>query len=405
MIYVKILFWVCTFLILHSYIFFPFILRLLYSLKQKNKTSKSTNSALIPQPNIPTVACLISVYNEEKVIQKKIESLITGNYPLEKLDIYVGSDCSSDNTNTILKELEERYLNVKVFCFLQRRGKASVINDLLDQIESNQNEKKYSLYLFTDASVYLEKDTINKLVRHFENPEIALADAHIIPQGVQSAGISNSEKTYLNSEMKVKFLEGELWGMMMGVFGGCFMIRREMTHKLPSHFVVDDFYLSMKVLEQGGKAIYDMEADCYEGIPGEMREEFKRKLRISSGNYQNLACFKHFLLSGPWQRAFCFFSHKVLRWIGPFLMIGMLLGSFVLAYSGLLLYLSIFLSLAGIMFIIPLLDKFLLRMNIHISYLRHINYFFNMNFALFLGFIRYCKGIQSGTWEPPKRNV
>ena len=397
MIILCIIFFVSLFLILHSYIFFPVSLKLIYKFFQSKSAPKEI------EPQFPQVCIIMSVYNEEKVIEKKIKSIINSHYPAEKLSIYIGSDASSDGTNAIMRQWASQYPRFKFFEYSERRGKSSVLNDLLDEILKDYKPDPDIIYVFTDASVFLGEETIQTLIQNFNSKEIALADARIVPVSQLQGGISHSEKFYLGREADIKFMEGEIWGCMMGVFGGCFAVRSNFACKVPPQLVVDDFYITMRVLEQGGKAIYDNKAVCFEGIPDEMKEEFKRKKRISSGNFQNLLAFLHFLWSGPLSRWYCYVSHKVLRWMGPFFIIGMLASSFVLCMIGLWFFRWPFISLLILFLFFPLLDYFLFSLKIRIPMLRHIRYFVMMNIALFSGFINFSRGIRKSSWEPPKR--
>jgi hypothetical protein len=147
-----------------------------------------------------------------------------------------------------------------------------------------------------------------------------------------------------------------------------------------------------------------LDAVCHEGIPGELKEEFKRKVRISSGNFQSLKEFSSFIFSPPLTRAYVFISHKVIRWIGPFLLLMIWIISLILS-----VYLSypesIFFSLLfSVFLIIPALDWLFSKIDVHFTFFRAIRYFLSMNIALLFGFVKYLRGIKHSIWEPPKRN-
>ena len=166
----------------------------------------------------------------------------------------------------------------------------------------------------TDANVLFDKQTIFELVKHFKNSTIGLVDSKMQNIGIKKDGISFQEKTYISSEVSVKQRESLLWGAMMGPFGGCFAFRKNLWGEIPSHFLVDDFYLNMLILEKGFKSINEPKALVFEDVSNNLKDEFNRKIRISTGNFQNLFHFKHLLFDFSWV-AFVFFSHKVLRWL------------------------------------------------------------------------------------------
>jgi len=353
------------------------------------------------EAELPYVSILMAAYNEELVLEDKINSLLAQDYPRNKVRLYIGSDNSSDRTNAILDQHSSEYLTPVYFT--TRQGKPSIINQLAEQALSNAADGAEHLFLLTDASVMLETDTLFKLAQHFKNPQIGLVDAHMIYTGMKEEGISKSENRYLSSEVQLKQNEAKLWGKMMGPFGGCFVMRAALYSSVPSNFLVDDFYLSLKVLEQGYSVINEIDAKCYEQVSHEMSEEFRRKKRISTGNFQNLNHFKS-LLNPFTKLGFVFISHKVIRWLGPFLMLAIFFSSLVLALSGSLFYTIIYsLQLVWYLFI-PMLDKTFSIIGIPFSLARHIRYFNRMNWALLRGFFAYMKGVEKGIWQPTKRS-
>jgi cellulose synthase/poly-beta-1,6-N-acetylglucosamine synthase-like glycosyltransferase len=400
-LFLEIVFCVAVFLLLHSYLFYPIHLILLNGFK----TIKTQPQFLEHENCGFMVSCIISVYNEESIIEQKLKSVLESNYPMNQVHIYVGSDSSSDRSNQIISQLAMHNSNLHFFPFEERRGKASVINDLIDEAFKNIPKYEKHILLFTDANVILSRDVIKNLCSHFNQKDLALVDSRIIPTNLKKEGISHSENQYMSLEVKVKHLEGELWGAMMGAFGGCFAIRSNYIEKVPPRFLMDDFFISMSAFMKNGKCKNDLNAICYEGIPDQMREEFKRKTRISSGNFQNLSVFYKLLFRKPFSVAYAFFSHKLLRWIGPFLIIiaGLALAALSILNPGRfqLYFVSVCLILVGI----PLIDYLFSKLGIHFKLLRGIRYFIMMNIALLIGFINYIKGIQKSSWQPPKRST
>ncbi|MEM1319764.1 MAG: glycosyltransferase [Bacteroidota bacterium] len=352
----------------------------------------------------PEVTVVMSVYNEEQVMEKKMECLLALDYPKEKLHLYIGSDCSSDQTNAIISRFAEQDARIHFFPFTQRRGKPGVINELVHRMKDHRPPASNHIYLLTDANVILAENTLRQLVRHYKDPEVMLVDANMISTGTRAEGISKSEDRYVSSEVQLKHREGLVWGRMIGPFGGCYSLRSTHYHDVPPRFLVDDFYITLKAFEQGGKAINDLEAFCYEGVSHDIWEEYRRKKRISAGNFQNLHTFRH-LLKLPFDSlGFAFFSHKVLRWLGPFFIIGALVSSLILFLQSNIIYSILLLLQLVILLLIPLFDTILKKMNIHLQLFRNITYFNMMNVALLEGFFKYIKGIKNNVWEPPKRN-
>lgn len=395
----QIIFWLCSFLLVYSYILFPILLKILSRNKKGNSIIFNKEDAL------PQVSILMSLYNEEKVIIEKLKTLLEQNFPSNKLSVYIGSDYSSDDTNILVKNfIEEHNLsNFHFYPFTNRQGKPSVINQLFQYSADKNEQEENHILIITDASVLLEKNTVFHLIKHFKNDKIGLVDSNMKHIGIQENGISKSEDSYISGEVKIKYRESIINGKMMGPFGGCYAMRSDLFIPVPSNFLVDDFYLAMNVLDKGKNAINELEAICRESVSQEMSEEYRRKRRISAGNFQNLATYKHLLLPSRANVAFHFIPHKVLRWLGPFFIIVGYIANLILALDNNLFYLILFSLQTILIFIIPIFDLFLQQFNVHIVILRSIRYFFMMNLALLEGFINYLKGVQSNVWQPTKR--
>lgn len=352
----------------------------------------------------PTVMVLMAAYNEEVVIRQKLESLLALDYPADKLNILVGSDNSSDRTNEIVSGFAAKHPQIRLYSFSDRNGKPRIINRLVEEVKNQQTLSDQLMFLMTDASVMLEPQTLKRLVRHMRDPKVTLVDSNMKSIGLAESGISQSEHQYMSGEVMLKYRESILWQRMIGPFGGCYLMRSSYYKAVPPRFLVDDFYIAMKVFEQGGGAINDLEANCYESVSDEMSEEYRRKVRIGAGNYQNLMIFRHLLWQQPYPLGFVFLSHKILRWKGPFFIIFAFMSSAVLAMKGFELYKILFmLQVVGWIFL-PLLDIILRKTGINIRLLRHLRYFVFMNFALLIGFKNYINGIQTSVWQPTKRS-
>lgn len=372
--------------IVHSYVVYPLWLLVFTSDKKNNKGQFTIKD------NLPEVAILMAAYNEEKVIGEKIESVFNTTYPAEKITFYIGSDASTDKTDTIIEEQVKKYPQIKLVRFGGRTGKSGIINQLASQ--ANQ-----PVFILTDANVIFQPETIFNLVRHFKNPDTAQVAANIIKVSVTDKGIASQEKSYIALENKIKYLESVRWNVIMGAEGGCYAIRKENFSPVPKNFYMDDFYVTLNVIEQKKQIVFEKEAVCYEDVPTQAQEEFKRKVRISIGNFQNLNRYKKLL----WQFngiAFAFWSHKVLRWLTPFLLMICFCTSFALMFHSNCFMILFVLQLLG--FFTPVIDWVL---NINFALLRFVSHFYLMNLALLKGFIIYVKGVESNVWQPTKRET
>ena len=282
MIIAAFVFWISVLGIVHSYLFFPAVLRILSKGKRQN--------AIVHQyeDDLPAISIILAVYNEEVVIEEKLRTTFKTNYPLDKIEFLIGSDASTDNTNAIIAQWQQQYPQIKFTPFLGRTGKAAIVNQLTEIAI-------HPIFILTDANVFFEEDTIYHLVKHFKHQEIAQVGANIQNPLYKAEGISYQEKSYLSRENLIKYQEGVIWGSMIGAFGGCYAIRASHFAPVPATFLMEDFYISMQALAQGGKSINELQAICYEDVSNKITEEFRRKVRISAGNFQNLNHFKSLL--------------------------------------------------------------------------------------------------------------
>jgi cellulose synthase/poly-beta-1,6-N-acetylglucosamine synthase-like glycosyltransferase len=387
MIVWQIIFWLSVILIMHSYMLYPWLLQIL-------STNKKEKPQICSDCELPYLTVLMSVYNEEAILASKLDSILASNYPKGKLKIIVGSDASTDNTNLILKDYIEREECLSSQIFDERQGKPAVINKLVDLSESE-------LLIMTDAKVIFHPDTVRLLAAHFLNPEIGIVGGNILNQKVEKDGVSIQEQAFMSREILMKYREGLIWGSTIGVYGAIYALRKELYTKVPAGFAVDDFFISMNVIRKNKNAILDINSITYEDVPNLLSEEYRRKVRISTGNYRNMGFFFHELLT-PWKgTSFAYISHKVIRWLGPFLLLIFMLSNIFLFNTHEFYKYAMF-GWVSVLFL-PIIDFFLSKIGIHIVFLRFVSHFITMNIALLHGFINNIGGIKKDVWQPTNR--
>ena len=373
-------------LILHTYVFYPLFMILIY------RNSNHNQLLFYSDDELPSIAILIAAHNEEKVIEKKILSVFNTNYPSSKLKVFIGSDASTDRTDEIISNLTNTYSNIEFIKFKGRVGKISIINHLQSLCDE-------PVLILSDANVIFKQNTIFELVKYFKDSNVGLVSANIIKESSNNDGISYQEKKYLNFENKIKASESYAFNFIMGAEGGCYAIRNNLFSKVPSNFIVDDFFITMQVLERKNYALLNNLAICIEDVTTDISSEYRRKVRISSGNFQNLFFFKHLLFDFSFI-CFAFWSHKVLRWLTPFFIFICLFSSvFLIPYHKFFIWIS---CIQLLLLLFPLFNYFFKFNNVFLKFIAH---FYLMNFALFEGFIKFIKGIKSSIWEPINRNV
>lgn len=373
-------------LILHTYLFYPLGMILLFSKPEKKTANK-------PTANFPEVAVLIAAYNEERVIGQKIRSVYESSYPGEKITVYVGSDASNDDTDRIVTELQKEFRSLHLIPFAGRVGKIGIINHLREIAVA-------PFLVLTDANVFFKPETLTELLLPFQDAEAGLVAANIVKVSDNDSGIALQEKKYLSLENRIKAAESNAFRLIMGAEGGCYALRKELFSHVPDNFIVDDFFITMRVLEQGKTALFQPTAVCTEDSPADNRSEYRRKVRISSGNFQNLVYFAPQLIPVWRPLSFCFWSHKVLRWFTPLLLIlALLCSALLIPVSDFFLWFFLF-QVLGL-----LTPVFTAIFGIRSQTFKFASHFYLMNLALLQGFLKFIAGIKTNIWQPVKRNV
>lgn len=380
---VYILFYSALFLVLMSFLIYPIILKFLAIFGFRKKNPSALNKS---------ISILISAYNEEKVIKDRIENLAEQNYDFEKVEVFVGSDNSKDKTDEILLELSQKYKWLKFFSYKQRGGKAGVLNKLI-------NEAKNEIIVFTDANTIFDKDVLKNLVKYFDNNDIGGVCGKLILKSEDSD--DNEESRYWSYETMIKQVEGDL-GISIAANGGIFAIRKEIYTQIPTEkAVTDDLFLSLKVLSKGYKFAYASDARAYENTANSLNEEMQRKIRFSATNFQTLLACKELLFHKNLLLSYAFWSHKVIRWFLPLLLIFIFISNYLLISFG--SFYNLFFILQVIFYTFSFIGFILYKFKIRFMIFTLPYYFYLSNYALVMGFIKFIKGQNSVIWESTKR--
>lgn len=259
---------------------------------------------------LPKVSVLTAAYNEAAVIESKIESLIALDYP--ELEIILVSDGSDDGTAEAMAACRDP--RVRAVLLDTRRGKANALNRAAEEATG-------SLFVISDANTRTRPDAIRQLAAPFADPGVGLTSGHVAVDPTLLAGgsVAGGESLYWRYEAMIRKAESAV-GSTVGVLGALTAVRRELYGNLPADTVNDDVFLTLRVLAQGYRVLYCPEAHCYRRPSTTMRDERRRRERMTAGRYQALARPGNW----PWrqpQALFALVSHKVLRLLMPLFMI------------------------------------------------------------------------------------
>lgn len=374
-----VIFWVSLSLLVYSYFVYPLLLKLLV---------KPKSIALQDITDYPSVDIIIAAYNEESCIKARIENALAQNYP-GTLNILVASDGSKDKTGEIITGFTDPRVNAHDFP--ENRGKISVLNDLISQSTADY-------LVLTDANTEFNVDAVDILIRSFTGKVGAVSGELILET---DAGNQNQDGLYWQYEQLLKKYESALGGLL-GANGAIYAIKRDLYIPLPKDTVVDDFCIVMNVKKQGYKVLYNELAIATEEIAPSLKEEYGRRVRIGVGNYK--AFMVNLWALSPLQGWFslCYWSHKVLRWFAPHLMLIIFLTNLALIATP--FYRIVFVGQV-LFYIIGIYGQRKIdngeKVNNAISI---ISFFLSMNIALAQGFLKFLKGHKSGGWQRTARS-
>src|SRR3989339_17212 len=225
-------FWILFFLIFYTYLGY---LPILYA-------AALLWGAKPPSPGkVFKISVVISAYNEEKVIASRVENLLGMDYPAGLCEIIIGSDGSSDATAEIAAGFRDP--RVRVIKFEERRGKISVLNDLVKLASGD-------ILVFSDANTLFEKDALKFLVSDFVDEKTGCVCGRLVPKDHEKGVGGEYEGVYWAYESLLKKLEGRL-GVTLGANGAIYAVRRHLYGGLPGGLIVEDFVLPMTILEKG----------------------------------------------------------------------------------------------------------------------------------------------------------
>jgi cellulose synthase/poly-beta-1,6-N-acetylglucosamine synthase-like glycosyltransferase len=295
-------FWVSVLLILYGYLGYPLLIHVL--------------SRVHGRPNgqgdiLPSVSLVVPAYNEAQVIKAKIENCLELDYPKDRLEVLVASDGSTDGTAEIIRDAA-RAGTIRAVTHSERRGKAAVINDLV-RLASGK------VVVFSDASSMLERGSVRALVSNFADPRVGSVSGvyRVIRRGRDSE--ADQESIYWRYETFIRLSEARL-GSMLGAHGSLYAIRRELFEALDTRVINDDFVIPMMIVVKGFRSIYDTRAVAWEDA--DQMAGFSRRIRIMTGNYQQMILFFRKRLWFHRPRLFLqLLSHKGLRIVTPGLLL------------------------------------------------------------------------------------
>src|SRR5882672_11863617 len=380
MLFVEIIFWVSVAVITYAYVGYPLALGVV-SLLRTRRVEKADVS--------PSVTFIITAYNEEKRIAEKLENTLKLVYPRSKLEILVASDCSSDNTDEIVKSYEER--GIQLVRSSLRKGKEAAQKLAVEVAKGD-------IFVFSDVATILPEHAVSNIVKNFHDPTVGCVSS--VDRFLDQDGQASGEGAYVRYEIFLRSLETRV-NSLVGLSGSFFAARREVCKAAWSDDLQSDFNTVLNSMRMGLRGVADPDSIGYYKNIADERKEYDRKVRTV---LRGISVFMRSLaLVNPLRHsvfAWQLLSHKLCRWLVPFAMMTAFVSNALLVlssrwYAMLFLIQILFYSVAlGGIFWKPLLRLPIVRL---------FSFFLLVNASIFQAWIRYWSGERLIVWEPSKR--
>ena len=382
--FTAVLFWACTAAVFFAYVGYPVLVWGLARFLGRRAAPPA-----LADSELPFLSVLIAAYNEEAVIEDRIRNALRMDYPADRLEIVVASDGSSDATPRIVASFADR--GVRLLHNPQRRGKAATLNSAIPELRGD-------IILLSDANTHTDSSAALNLVRWFADANVGVVCGRLVLTDPTTG--KNADSLYWQYETFLKKCEGRL-GALLGSNGAIYALRKKLYTPIAGNTLVDDLVIPLQAkLATNCAILYDSEAVAREETAPDVGSEFHRRSRIGAGGFQSIQVLWRLLDPRRGWIAFTFFAHKIMRWLCPFFLLGMLVTNCLLwqdpLYLGLLFGQVGFYLLSAAAILVPARFRSL-------KPLRLTTMFTSMNLALFVGFCRWLRGNQHGVWRRTAR--
>lgn len=372
----KYVFWFCFALSGYVYLLYPLLVSLL-----ARHAGRRYEKAVIEPP----ISIIITAYNEEQHMARKIENTLALDYPKDRMEIIVGSDGSTDRTNEIVESYKDRGVHLRAFT--ENRGKTMVQNDCV-------LAATHEIIVFMDAASLCKEDCLKRLVSNLADPRIGAVAGRVVFTQLRKNLTTESQGIYWRYEQFIKKAESSI-GSLIGVDGPLYAIRKSLYTHLDAD-MMSDFITPILVLRDGHAVVYEPDATTFEEATTRAKDEFRTRKRIVIRGFTALSRYPEVLnIAARPLLAWQVLSHKVLRWIAGFFYAGMTVSSFMLMTEWLYA-----LAFCGLVMVVlqayrGLKNQGRPRKSFAVPY-----YFMLVNLAAMKGTIDFLRGKRIISWKP-----
>lgn len=307
MLWIQVIFWAAAALVAYTYVAYPLLLLVAVRLRARPVQRGRFGG---------TVSFVLAAHNEaHRVAARRDELAALLKAGGVRGEVVIVSDGSTDATAAAARNGAGD--DVRVLELTENVGKAEAISRAVASSTSD-------VIVFADARQRWAPDALSLLLENFADPAVGGATGDLCLES--APGVTAGVGLYWRYEKAVRKLEARLHSTV-GATGAISACRRELFRPIPPRTILDDVYWPMRVVMQGFRVVHDGRAKAFDRLPDKPRDEFRRKVRTLSGNFQLVARLPGLLV--PWRNPLWlqFLSHKLLRLAVPWLLLVMLVAS------------------------------------------------------------------------------
>ena len=373
----RIVFWAAALLLFYVYAGYPLLLALLAMFLRRRR----------PEPGYyPQISVLIAAYNEEAAIERKIRQTLELEYPADKIEVLVLSDCSTDRTDQIVKAFPDS--RVRLIRMAERRGKTHAQNEGIKQAKGD-------MIIFSDATAVYHRKALAYLACNYQDPRVGAVSGryqYFDPEGDSPTGLGSV--AFWNYENMIKKLQSRI-KTITGCCGCIYSVRKAAYTELAAD-VISDLVQPLQAIRKGFRVAFEDRALAYEETTQSTAEEFSMRVRVVTRAMRGLLSVSDLLK--PWKffwTAFQLWSHKVLRWMVPLFLLTVLAANLLLLDSPfyrITLAVQLLFYAAAILNMLAPLHRKWKPLGIPL-------FFCTLNAAALVSMVEICRGRKYVTWQ------
>jgi len=373
----KIVFWLAALLLFYVYAGYPLLLAAIGLFVRRRR----------PEPGyFPRLSVLIAAYNEEEAIARKIEQTLALEYPADKLEVLVLSDCSTDRTDEIVNTFPDK--RVRLIRMAERRGKTYAQNQGI-------KEATGEVIVFSDATAVYQSKALLYMACNYQDASVgAVSGRYQYFDTTNESATGLGSMAFWNYENLIKKMQSRI-RTITGCCGCIYSVRKVAYTDLPAD-IISDLVQPLQAIKKGYRVVFEDRALAYEETTQSTSEEFAMRVRVVTRAMRGLLSVPDLLQ--PWKfawTAFQLWSHKIMRWMVPLFLIVLLAANLALLeipFYRAILALQLFFYVAAILNMLLPLHRQWKPLGIPL-------FFCTLNAAALVSMVEICRGRKYVTWQ------